>query len=309
MRRHVSVLWVSSPVFSQLACRFFVTSREVFFLPEVSCFAWALGFHFGPFVVLLEIFGLRTIPIPGSQISKSNDPASASASPFMLVAKDEVIDRKTKRLVEELIRLKDFSVHDSYLPVQNLGLDLWIKDQINMAEVKYPLQHFKVEKEIVFIVSTLHSDEFFIRELKPGARTMAYMNRDDVAVCAADCRLMVFQSVEDSTRFWIKGRKFSIRGLFGKNVNRNAFLDGSLVIFRLAPQDYHGFHVPVSGVIEKFGDVSGSLYTVNPIAINSKYCNEFTENNRTLAIISTSEFGKVHFTQNPLSLHAALEVG
>ena len=24
----------------------------------------------------------------------------------------------------------------------------------------------------------------------------------------------------------------------------------------------HGFHVPVSGVIEKFGDVSGSLYTV-----------------------------------------------
>ncbi|KAF2572761.1 hypothetical protein F2Q70_00001662 [Brassica cretica] len=179
----------------------------------------------------------------------------------------------------------------------------FFKDQINMAEVKYPLQHFKVEKEIVFIVSTLHSDEFFIRELKPGARTMAYMNRDDVAVCAAaaDCRLMVFQSVEDSTRFWIKGRKFSIRGLLGKNVNRNAFLDGSLVIFRLAPQDYHGFHVPVSGVIEKFGDVSRCLYTVNPIAINSKYCNEFTENNRTLAIISTSEFGKVHFTQNPLS--------
>lgn len=30
------------------------------------------------------------------------------------------------------------------------------------------------------------------------------MNRDDVAVCAADCRLMAFQSVEDSTRFWIK---------------------------------------------------------------------------------------------------------
>ncbi|CAF1955746.1 unnamed protein product, partial [Brassica napus] len=115
----------------------------------------------------------------------------------------------------------------------------FFKDQINMAEVKYPLQHFKVEKEIVFIVSSLHSDtfnEFFIRELKPGARTMAYMNRDDVAVCAADCRLMVFQSVEDSTRFWIKGRKFSIRGLLGKNVNRNAFLDGSLVIFRLAPQ-------------------------------------------------------------------------
>uniref|UniRef100_A0A0D3E500 Phosphatidylserine decarboxylase n=1 Tax=Brassica oleracea var. oleracea TaxID=109376 RepID=A0A0D3E500_BRAOL len=184
-----------------------------------------------------------------------------------------------------------------------------VESALKIASFLKFFKHFKVEEEIVFIVSTLHSDEFFIMELKPGARTMAYMNRDDVAVCAADCRLMVFQSVEDSTRFWIKGRKFSIRGLLGKNVNRNAFLDGSLVIFRLAPQDYHGFHVPVSGVIEKFGDVSRCLYTVNPIAINSKYCNELTENNRTLAIISTSEFGKVHFTQNPLSLHAALEVG
>lgn len=47
-------------------------------------------------------------------------------------------------------------------------------------------------------------NEFFIRELKPGARPIACMNRNDVAVCAADCRLMAFQSVEDSTRFWIK---------------------------------------------------------------------------------------------------------
>ncbi|CAH2069658.1 unnamed protein product [Thlaspi arvense] len=230
-----------------------------------------------------------------------------------------VIDRKTKRLVEELIdskivlsmraiyqskiglRLMDqgakeilqrlsekqgkkmSSVESAQKIPSFLEFFKACKDQINMAEVRYPLQHFKT------------FNEFFIRELKPGARPIAYMNRDDVAVSAADCRLMAFQSVEDSTRFWIKGRKFSIRGLLGKNVNPNAFLDGSLVIFRLAPQDYHRFHVPVSGVIEKFMDVSGSLYTVNPIAVNSKYCNVFTENKRTVAILSTAEFGKVAF--------------
>lgn len=32
---------------------------------------------------------------------------------------------------------------------------------------------------------------------------------------------------------------------------------------------------------------------VNPIAVNSKYCNVFTENKRTVVIISTAEFGKV----------------
>lgn len=47
-------------------------------------------------------------------------------------------------------------------------------------------------------------NEFFIRELKPGARPIAFMERDDIAVCAADCRLMAFKNIEDSLRFWIK---------------------------------------------------------------------------------------------------------
>ncbi|ESQ54699.1 hypothetical protein EUTSA_v10024661mg [Eutrema salsugineum] len=227
-----------------------------------------------------------------------------------------VIDRKTKRLVEELIDSKivmsmraiyqsKIGLHlmdqgakeilqnlsekqgkkmNSVESAQNIPSFLeFFKDQINMAEVKYPLDHFKT------------FNEFFIRELKPGARPIACMDRDDVAVSAADCRLIAFQSVDDSTRFWIKGRKFSIKGLLGKDVHSDAFLDGSLVIFRLAPQDYHRFHSPVSGVIEKFVDVPGSLYTVNPIAVNSKYCNVFTENKRTVVIISTAEFGKVAF--------------
>lgn len=94
-------------------------------------------------------------------------------------------------------------------------------------------------------------------------------------------------------------------------------------------QDYHRFHVPVSGTIEKFVNIPGNLYTVrgfmqlnearlavcdyffcyyknaslclpallsqvNPIAVNSKYCNVFTENKRVVSIISTTEFGKVY---------------
>ncbi|GFY89169.1 phosphatidylserine decarboxylase 2 [Actinidia rufa] len=152
-----------------------------------------------------------------------------------------------------------------------------------MAEVKYPLENFKT------------FNDFFIRELKPGARPISSTGHDDVAVCAADSRLMAFRNVEDSLRFWIKGQRFSIHGLLGKEISSTAFLDGSLVIFRLAPQDYHRFHLPVSGTIENFVDIPGSLYTVNPIAVNSKYCNVFTENKRAVAIISTRDFGKVAF--------------
>lgn len=47
-------------------------------------------------------------------------------------------------------------------------------------------------------------NEFFVRELKPGARPIACVGSDDVAVCAADCRLMAFKTAEESLRFWIK---------------------------------------------------------------------------------------------------------
>ncbi|KAK1369675.1 Phosphatidylserine decarboxylase proenzyme 2 [Heracleum sosnowskyi] len=159
----------------------------------------------------------------------------------------------------------------------------FFKDQINVADVKYPLEHFKT------------FNEFFIRELKPGARPIVCPECDNVAVCAADSRLMAFQTAEDSLRFWIKGRKFSIQGLLGREGDHDAFTGGTMVIFRLAPQDYHRFHFPVSGTVERFTQIPGALYTVNPIAVNSKYCNVFTENKRTVSIISTKDFGKVAF--------------
>ncbi|KAM1248350.1 hypothetical protein ACFX2J_044174 [Malus domestica] len=227
-----------------------------------------------------------------------------------------VFDRRTKRLVEELIDEKIvLSMRAIYQSKLGLGLldtgakellqsisekqgrkmnsvesakDIpkfveFFKDQINLADVKHPLEHFKT------------FNEFFVRELKPGARPIACMDRDDVAVCAADSRLMAFKSVDESLRFWIKGRKFSIHGLLGKDQCSSGFIDGSLVIFRLAPQDYHRFHFPVSGTIQKIVNIPGCLYTVNPIAVNSKYCNVFTENKRAVSIISTAEFGKVAF--------------
>ncbi|XP_057760334.1 phosphatidylserine decarboxylase proenzyme 2-like [Arachis stenosperma] len=75
----------------------------------------------------------------------------------------------------------------------------------------------------------------------------------------------------------------------------NAFVNGTLVIFPLEPQDYHHFHVLVSGTIEQFVDIPGCLYTVNPIAVNSKYCIVFTENKQVVSIISTVDFRKVVF--------------
>lgn len=40
-----------------------------------------------------------------------------------------------------------------------------------------------------------------------------------------------------------------------------------IAIFRLAPQDYHRFHVPVAAIVGPRKDITGNLYTVNPMAV------------------------------------------
>lgn len=50
-------------------------------------------------------------------------------------------------------------------------------------------------------------------------------------------------------------------------------------------------------------------FKVNPIAVNSKYCNVFTENKRVAALISTADFGKVcHFKHFPRDFLVVVEI-
>lgn len=76
---------------------------------------------------------------------------------------------------------------------------------------------------------------------------------------------MVFETVSEATKLWIKGREFSVARLLGDVYRDEAerYVGGALAIFRLAPQDYHRFHVPVDGRIGKMRDVVGEYYTVN----------------------------------------------
>lgn len=82
---------------------------------------------------------------------------------------------------------------------------------------------------------------------------------------------MVFSKVQEATKIWIKGKEFSIKRLFGNAYPDEVekFVGGSLGIFRLAPQDYHRFHVPVDGVLGKPKQIEGAYYTVNPMAVRS----------------------------------------
>ncbi|KAH0584865.1 hypothetical protein H2248_008143 [Termitomyces sp. 'cryptogamus'] len=153
---------------------------------------------------------------------------------------------------------------------------------LNVEEILDPLDSFKT------------FNEFFYRKLKPSARPIESPDDPYRLVSAADCRLMTFATIDDATRLWIKGREFSVPKLLGDAYRDEAerYKDGALVIFRLAPQDYHRFHSPVEGTIGPMSVISGEYYTVNPQAIRSSL-DVYGENVRKIVPIDSPQFGRV----------------
>jgi len=137
-------------------------------------------------------------------------------------------------------------------------------------------------------------NEFFYRKLKPDARPVAQLEDATVLVSGADCRMMAFETVQQATKLWIKGREFTISRLLGPQYAHEApkYNGGSLAIFRLAPQDYHRFHSPVDGTIGPMTYISGEYYTVNPQAIRSPL-DVYGENARKIVPINSPQFGRV----------------
>ena len=121
-------------------------------------------------------------------------------------------------------------------------------------------------------------NEFFYRKLKSEARPCTAPDNPAIAVSPADCRSVVFNEIDKATKVWIKGKDFNMKRLLGTAYPDEAakFEGGALGIFRLAPQDYHRFHVPVDGVIGEPKAIEGQYYTVNPMAIRSSYVYRMT---------------------------------
>lgn len=154
--------------------------------------------------------------------------------------------------------------------------------QLDMSEVLMPLEKFR------------NFNEFFYRALKPEARPCSAPDEPKIVVSPADCRSVVFDRLSDATSIWVKGREFSIARLLGNAYPEDAarYRNGGVGVFRLAPQDYHRFHIPVDGIMGEPKTIEGEYYTVNPMAIRSAL-DVYGENVRILVPIDSVEHGRV----------------
>lgn len=149
-----------------------------------------------------------------------------------------------------------------------------------------------------FEPSDIHSfktfEDFFVRKHAPGSRPIFAAQDPTHAVIAADCRVVVYPTVLETKKLWIKGKHFTIEDLIQDKQRAQIWADGAVASFRLSPQDYHRYHSPVSGRVSWFSQIPGDYYQVDPVALLSDV-DILTRNARCCVQIDTEEFGRVLF--------------
>jgi phosphatidylserine decarboxylase len=135
-------------------------------------------------------------------------------------------------------------------------------------------------------------NDFFIRELKAEARLINDNPR--VVVSPADSKLFVIENISQSVSFFIKHRKFNVYSFLKDSTLARYYEGGVMMIFRLAPYDYHRFHFPIDCVANKPIVINGIFESVNPIVYRSGH-QPLIENERHIIMLQSQAYGDVAF--------------
>ena len=107
-------------------------------------------------------------------------------------------------------------------------------------------------------------NDFFIRQLKPGARPVAEPDNNKVIVSACEAApFAISTNVKEYDTFWVNSQPYSLRhmldGLFV-----DEFVSGTVYQAFLSADNYHRWHSPVSGRIKKVHHVEGTYFSEAP---------------------------------------------
>ena len=142
-----------------------------------------------------------------------------------------------------------------------------------------------------YIISDINTfetfNDFFIRKINKENRPIG-----DKIISPADGRALAFDSISDVNKFFVKGSEFTLKSFLQNGDLAKKYNDGSMIIIRLAPVDYHRYHFPVDGLASKSINISGHYFSVSPLALK-KSLNIFLQNKRCYCIVSNSDFGNI----------------
>lgn len=152
------------------------------------------------------------------------------------------------------------------------------KHSIDMKEFEVPICGYRT------------FNEFFTRRLKLGVRRID--SSSNVAISPCDGKVFVIENVGKGENFLLKGEAFNLEKLLGSVGLASSYEKGTLVIFRLAPYDYHHFHFPFDCLPSSARIVSGVYNSVNPVVYEAGL-NPLLENERHSIILKSQRFFNV----------------
>lgn len=169
----------------------------------------------------------------------------------------------------------------------------WLMDR---ASTRKKIEPFIKEYELDASEFVRRSDEFrnfnefFFRKLKPEARPID--SRPDSITFPADGRHLCVPDLSKCDGLFVKGEMFDLTTLVGDAELERRYENGSLLLSRLCPTDYHRFHFPVGGVPGPPQLLNGPLFSVNPIAL-CQNIQILATNKRVLTELVTESCGTV----------------
>jgi len=131
-------------------------------------------------------------------------------------------------------------------------------------------------------------NDFFYRELKPGARKIG-----EGLVSPGDGRVLAFQKISEVNNFYVKGKKFTLKEFLMDDALYTKHENSAMIIVRLAPNDYHRYHFPFKGMASESKKIEGSYYSVSPIALKSNFTKVFCKNKKEICTLTTDGFGEI----------------
>lgn len=164
----------------------------------------------------------------------------------------------------------------------------WLKNRIiNWFVKRYQVDLSEAEFEKASDYATFN--DFFTRQLKPGARPLVVDGKK--VLCPADGCISQIGGLRSGDLLQAKGQYYSAQDLLADKDDAQIFQAGEFATIYLSPKDYHRVHMPVSGRLLKMTYVPGRLFSVNPLTAE-QVPGLFARNERMVALFET-ELGRV----------------
>ena len=147
-------------------------------------------------------------------------------------------------------------------------------------------------------------NDFFSRELRPGARPIADVGDDSVVVSPADSVINMINTklTKDSGIPLKANKKIGVKALLNHHPSWKKFIGGTALSCVLLPADYHHYHAPVTGKLVHYEEVNG-IYNGIPdapewfhdgnVGASDANFSIFELFHRGVFIFETDEFGYV----------------